>query len=83
MRHLENLFKAKPKPRKGFVPLMACMDTFLKYDLPEYIPDQCYCVSTVLVFEAVMKIIMDFSSIGVGGTSAFFKLDFSDWISQT
>ena len=59
MRHLENLFKAKPKPRKGFVPLMACMDTFLKYDLPEYIPDQCYYVSTVLVFEAVTKIIMD------------------------
>lgn len=59
MRHLENLFQAKPKPRKGFVPLMACMDTFLKYDLPEYIPDQCYYVSTVLVFETVTKIIMD------------------------
>ena len=38
---------------------MACMDTFLKYDLPEYIPDQCYYVKTVLVFEAVTKIIMD------------------------
>ena len=38
---------------------MACMDTFLKYDLPEYIPDQCYYVNTVLVFEAVTKIIMD------------------------
>ena len=59
MRHLENLFKANPKPTKGFVPLMACMDTFLKYDLPEYIPDQCYYVSTVLIFEAVTKIIMD------------------------
>jgi len=59
MRHLEHLFKAKPKQRKGFVPLMACMDTFLKYDLPEYIPDQCYYVNTVLVFEAVTKIIMD------------------------
>lgn len=44
MRQLENLFQAKPKPRKGFVPLMACMDTFLKYDLLEYIPDQCYYV---------------------------------------
>ena len=32
MRHLENLLEAKPKPTKGFVPLMACMDTFLKYD---------------------------------------------------
>ena len=59
MRHLESLFKTKPKPRKGFVPLLASLDTFLKYDLPEYIPDQCYYVSTVLVFEAVTKIIMD------------------------
>ena len=59
MRQLENLFQAKPKQRKGFVPLMACMDTFLKYDLPEYIPDQCYYVNTVLVFEVVTKIIMD------------------------
>ena len=59
MRHLENLFKAKPKPRKGFVPLMACMDTFSKFDLLEYIPDHCYYVNTVLVFEAVTKIIMD------------------------
>ena len=38
---------------------MACMDTFLKYDLPEYIPDQCHYVNTDLVFEAVTKIIMD------------------------
>ena len=59
MLHLENLFKAKPKPRKGFVPIMACMDTFLKYDLPDCIPDQCYYVSTVLVFETVTKIITD------------------------
>ena len=59
MHVLENLFKAKPKQTKGFVPLMACMSTFLKYDLPEYIPDQCYYVSTVLVFEAVTKLIMD------------------------
>ena len=59
MRQLENLFQAKPKQTKGFVPLMACMDTFLKYDLPEYIPDQCYYVNTVLVFKAVTKIIMD------------------------
>ena len=38
---------------------MACMATFLRYDLPEYIPDQCYYVNPVLVFEAVTKIIMD------------------------
>ena len=31
----------------------------MKYDLPVYIPDQCYYVSTVLVFEAVTKLIMD------------------------
>lgn len=59
MHVLENLFKAKPRQIKGFVPLMACTDPFLKYDLPEYIPDQCYYVSTVLVFEAVTKLIMD------------------------
>ena len=59
MRQLENLFQAKPKQRKCFVPLMAGMDTFLKYDLPEYIPDQCYYVNTVLVFKAVTKIIME------------------------
>ena len=59
MRHLENLFKEKPKARNDFVPLMACMDTFLKYDLPEYIPDQCFYVNIVLVFEAVTKIIID------------------------
>ena len=58
MRQLENLFQAKPKQRKGFVPLMACMDTFLKYDLPEYIPDQCYYVNTVLVFEVVTKMLL-------------------------
>ena len=50
MRPLESLLKTKPKPRKGFVPLLVSLDTFLKYDLPEYIPDQCYYVSTVLVF---------------------------------
>jgi len=49
--------KAKPKTRKGFAPVMACMDTFLKNDLPEYIPGKCYYVSTVLVLEAVTKII--------------------------
>ena len=38
---------------------MACMDTFSKNDLPEYIPDKCYYVSTVLVLEAVTKIIVD------------------------
>jgi len=59
MHELENLFKAKPKQTKGFVPPMPCMDTFLMYDLPEYIPDQCYYVSTVLVFEAVAKLTMD------------------------
>ena len=59
MRHLESIFKAKPKPRKGFVLLLAGMDTFLKYDLPEYIPDQCYYVSTVPVFEAVTNLKMD------------------------
>ena len=72
MHELENLFKAKPKQTKSFVPLMACVDTFLKYDLPEYIPDQCYYVSTVLVLEAVTKIIMDLEqcsyemAIGIG-----------------
>lgn len=28
MCHSGNLFKAKPKTRKGFDPLMACVDTF-------------------------------------------------------
>ena len=33
MCHLENLFKAKPKPRKGFFTLMACLDTFFEIRL--------------------------------------------------
>lgn len=39
MHHLDNVFKARPKSRKGFVPLLACLDTFIKYDLPDIIPD--------------------------------------------
>lgn len=59
MHHLENLFKAKPKPRKSFVPLLARMDTIFNHDLPEYILDQCYHVNTILIFEAVTKSIMN------------------------
>lgn len=79
MHLLENLFKAKPRQTKGFVPLMACMDTFLKYDLPEYIPDQCYYVSTVT------KLIMDFEQCsyetGIGlGINVPTKTPFgNDW----
>ena len=35
----ENLLKDKPRPKKGFVPHLAFLGTFLKYDLREYILD--------------------------------------------
>ena len=59
MSLVDEMFHAKQKPTKGFVPLMAFMDTFLKYDLPDFIPDKCYYVTRVLAYEAVTKIIMD------------------------
>ena len=94
MRHLENLFKANPKPRKGFVPLMACMDTFLEYDLPEYIRYQCYYVNTVLVSEAVPKIIMDLekcscemaTGIGLGiivPTKTLYGIEWDSLVEET
>ena len=64
LRHVNNLFKSKPKPSKGFVPMMAFMDTILKYDLPDFIPETFYYVSRVLAYEAITKVIMDLEGRG-------------------
>lgn len=50
MRLLDDMFHLKLKPTKGSVPLMACMETFLKYDLPYFITDKCYYVTSVLMW---------------------------------
>ena len=62
MREVEKLFKSKQKRAKGFVPLLAHMDTFLKYDLPDFITDKWYYVTNVLMYEEVTKIIMEMAN---------------------
>ena len=46
-------------PPKGFVPLFAEFEVFLKYNLPEYIRDLRKYITIVLTYEAVTTIIMD------------------------
>ena len=59
LREVDNLFKKRFKLPKGFVPLFAELEVFLKYNLPEYIRDQGKYIASVLAYEAVTKIIMD------------------------
>ena len=59
MRELDNLFKKRLKPTKGYVSLWAHMDNFLKYDLPDHIPDHPYYITNVLTYEVLTKLIMD------------------------
>ena len=56
---VDNLSKKRFKPPKGFVPLLAEFECFLKYNLPEYIRDHRKYITSVLAYEAVTKIIMD------------------------
>ena len=62
MREVKKLFKRKQKPAKGFVPLLAHMENFLQYDLPDFIPDKWSYVTNVLMYEAVTKIIMEMAN---------------------
>ena len=50
--------QGKAKTKKRLCPTYGMYGYVFQYHLPEYIPDQCYYVTTVLVFEAVTKIIM-------------------------
>ena len=59
LREVDNLFKKRFKPPKGFVPLSAEFEVFLKYNLPEYIRHHRKYITSVLAYEAVTKIIMD------------------------
>ncbi|KAL9966357.1 hypothetical protein ACROYT_G024413 [Oculina patagonica] len=59
MRLINDMFQTQRKPTVGFTPLMACMDTFLKYDFPDFVLDKCYYVTHVLTYEALTKLIMD------------------------
>ena len=59
LREVDNLFKKKFKPPKGFVPLFAEFECFLKYNLPGYIHGHRNYITCVLAYEAVTKIIMD------------------------
>ena len=59
LREVDNLFKKTFKPPKGFFPLSAEFEVFLKYNLPEYIRDHRKYITSVRAYEAVTKIIMD------------------------
>ena len=53
LREVDNLFKKRFKPPKGFVPLFAEFEVFPKYNLPEYIRDHRKYITSVLAYEAV------------------------------
>ena len=59
LREVDNLFKKRFKPPKGFFPLFAEFEVFLKYNLPKYIRDHRKYITSVRAYEAVTKIIMD------------------------
>ena len=58
LREVDNLFKKRFKLPKGFVPLFAEFEFFLKYNLPEYIRDHRKYITSLLAYEAVTKIII-------------------------
>ena len=59
LREVDNLFKKRFKPPKGFFPLFAEFEVFLKFNLPEYNRDHRKYITSVRAYEAVTKIIMD------------------------
>ena len=59
LREVDNLFKKRFKLPKGFFPLFAEFEVFLKYNLPKYIRDHRKYITSVRAYEAVTKIIMD------------------------
>ena len=58
LQEVDNLFKKRFKLPKGFVPLFAEFEFFLKYNLPEYIRDHRKYITSLLAYEAVTKIII-------------------------